>query len=169
MASSEWQTVTKRSSTAATSTYIPPHLRKNVPGAPAQQTTVNLNNEAAFPSLGGKIASPKKAIEPQDFKQKVHDLIAFERRSENEKAAAAELARLRSGNVYLPLGRSVDNFRRFNEQVIWAMNHENEHGIFVKDTGIPAPSDNDNKNKVVVIELDTDDEDELHILDEEEY
>ncbi len=119
-----WQTVTRNKKTAvptASGGYIPPHLRvKSAEGTPKAPKIVNVTNMDDFPSLGG--STPKSnSCTPWgnriSFKQKIHDLIVTEQRTEAEKMEAEEAARELEGYVVLNLKFDKERYIAFNEKM----------------------------------------------------
>lgn len=127
-------------SSAIKSSYIPPHLRAAAAAKKAAEPPKpeDLQSHTFFPSLGGvkskngPILTVNRVDEPTpglNFKQKIHDLIAFEKRSEIEKEAALDAARALEGFVSLSLKITPEFRRRFNDRVAHAIEIEKEREL----------------------------------------
>ena len=98
--------------------YIPPHLRSKVVEAPK---AVDMNSAEDFPTLGGSKTKKTSAWGSKAlFTEKIHDLIAFEQRTEAEKMEAEEVARELEGYAVLNLKYNKERYIAFNEKMATA-------------------------------------------------
>ena len=153
------------------SKYIPPHLRMAAAAAAAKKATEppkpeDYQSQTLFPSLGGvkHVIRPNLTVDREyerptlNFKQKVDDLIEFEKKSELEKEAIREAARALEGFVVLSLKITPEFRRRYNEGVARAIEIEKERDIYGYYVP-PLPASQD---------TDVDDEDYV-VLSDDEY
>lgn len=155
-------------SSAIKTSYIPPHLRAAAAAKKAAEPPKpeDLQSHTLFPSLGGvkskngPILTVNRVDEPTtslNFKQKVHDLIAFEKRSEIEKEAALDAARALEGFVSLSLKITPEFRRRFNEGVARAIESEKERELMGYTYPLPnSQTDMDDEDYVTLSDDDSD-------------
>lgn len=118
-----WTTVTRNKKTSVptgSGGYIPPHLRNKDPVAPVPKV-VDMNSTEDFPTLGGGKTKKMTAWGTKPlFTEKIHELIAFEQRTEAEKMEAEEAARELEGYVVLNLKYNKERYIAFNEKMMAA-------------------------------------------------
>ncbi len=124
----EWTVVSNKRGGKASSTYVPPNLRKTTENTVPVAKVCNLNSAEDFPSL---VSVSKKTPttawgNKTSFSQKIQDLIALEQRSEVEKAEAAEAAKELEGYAVLSLKFTKERYIAFNESMA-AAEKEVEH------------------------------------------
>lgn len=121
------------------STYLPPHLRAAAAKKAAAEPPkpADLSSHTLFPSLGGV----KHTVGPNlnvireyerpslNFKQKIDELIALEKRTEAEKEAALEAARALEGFVTLSLKINRDFINKYNTTLARALEIEKEREL----------------------------------------
>ena len=155
-------------SSATKSSYLPPHLRAAAAAKKAAEPpkAEDLQSHKLFPTLGGvkhKI-SPNLTIVREyerpilNFKQKIDDLIALEKRSEIEKEAAREAARALEGFVSLSLTINRDFINKYNTTLARATEIEMARDINGYNHAIPLPmsqGDMDDDDYVVLSDDDS--------------
>ena len=87
-----------------TTKYVPPSMRKQV----VPQEVFDASNKIAFPSLGSNTVEVKKWGVKTSFKKTIDNLIAYEKLTEQEKRAEAELAKTMEGWSILPLEMTTE-------------------------------------------------------------
>jgi hypothetical protein len=92
--------------------YVLPHLRKAAP-APALETA-DLTSQELFPQLG---EAKQSTWTGKSFKQTIHDLIAYEKMTEQERAQQMMREKAMSGWHILPKF-THEWLLRFNEKMI---------------------------------------------------
>ena len=159
-----------RMSSAIKNSYIPPHLRAAAAAKKAAEppTPADLTSTTLFPSLGGvkhKIG-PNLTVDREyerptlNFKQKIDDLIEFEKKSELEKEALREAARAMEGFVTLSLKITPEFRRRFNDGIARAIEIEKErdlYGYCVPPLPLLPASQDDMNDEYEVLSDDDDD------------
>ena len=100
-----------KQSTMATK-YVLPHLRKAAP-APVLETA-DLTSQELFPQLG---EAKQSTWTGKSFKQTIHDLIAYEKMTEQERAQQVVREKAMSGWHILPRV-THEWLLRFNEKMI---------------------------------------------------
>ena len=148
------------------SKYIPPHLRMAAAAAAAKKATEppkpeDYQSQTLFPTLGGM----KHKIGPNltvdrvyerptlNFKQKVDDLIEFEKKSELEKEAIREAARALEGFVVLSLKIDSTFINKYNTTLARATELEKEremYGGYMPPLPASQDSDVDDEDYVVL-------------------
>jgi hypothetical protein len=120
LADNSWTTVTRNKKTAVptgSGGYIPPHLRAKAVETP-KPSGVDVNNAEDFPTLGGtKVKTTNAWGSKTTFTQKIHELIAFEQRTEAEKMEAEEAAKELEGYAVLNLKFDRERYIAFNERM----------------------------------------------------
>jgi hypothetical protein len=163
------------SSDRMSSTYLPPHLRAAAAAKKAAEppTPADLKSTTLFPSLGGvkhRVGPNLNVIREYerpalDFKQKINDLIAFEKQSEYEKEAAREAARALEGFVTLSLKINADFINRYNKNLARAMEIEKERDFlgYMPPQPLPPlpPSQNPDCDDEEYVVLSDDDSDSI--------
>jgi hypothetical protein len=152
------------------STYIPPHLRaaaaaKKVNEPPKPE---DYSSHTLFPSLGGvkhKIG-PNLTVErvyerpTLNFKQKIDELIEFEKQSEYEKEAAREAARALEGFVTLSLKVDRTFINKYNATLARASAIEKERELMGYSMP-PLPMSQDDMNDEDYVVLSDDEYDSM--------
>lgn len=113
-----WTTVTRVKKTSVptgSGGYIPPHLRSKTVDAPKPKA-IDMTSADDFPTLGGSKMKVTAWSKPS-FTEKIHDLIAFEQRTEAEKMEAEEVARELEGYAVLNLKYDKARYIAFNEKM----------------------------------------------------
>lgn len=125
MASTDgWATVTAKKAQVA------PHLRQKE-AAEAKKSapeTMDVSSSLQFPSLGGTKQSSVPSTK-MDFKQKVHDLIELDKRTEAEREAAAEAARAMGDFVSLSLRFDKERWAKLTDREIAIQKREAEYSL----------------------------------------
>lgn len=147
--------------------YIPPHLRAAAAVTAAKKAMEppkpeDYQSQTLFPSLGGvkhKIGSNLMVEQPTlNFKQKVDELIEFEKKSELEKEALREAARALEGFVSLSLKIDHNFINKYNTTLARSVAIEKQRevgGYNVPPLPLSLMSDMDDEDYVVL----SDDED----------
>ena len=151
---------------AIKSSYIPPHLRAAAAAKKATEPPKpeDYGSHTLFPTLGGvkHTIRPNLTVErvyerpTLNFKQKIHDLITFEKQSEIEKEAAREAARALEGFVTLSLKINRDFINKYNTTLARSAAIEKERDTY----GYIQPSIHADSN-------DMDDEDYVILSDDD--
>ncbi len=152
-------------SSAIKNAYIPPHLRAAAAAAAAKKATEppkpeDYQSHTLFPTLGGvkhKIG-PNLTVErvyerpTLNFKQKVDELIEFEKKSELEKEALREAARAMEGFVCLSLKVDRTFINKYNATLARASAIEKERELMgcMPPLPISLMSDVDDEDYVVL-------------------
>ncbi len=151
--------------------YIPPHLRAAAAATAAKKAAEppkpeDYKSDTLFPTLGGvkHVIRPNLTVErvyerPNlNFKQKIDDLIEFEKKSEIEKEALREAARALEGFVSLSLKIDRKFIHKYNHTLAHAAKIEAHREMY----GYVAPplpasqSDMDDEDYVVLSDDDSD-------------
>jgi hypothetical protein len=115
-----WTTVSRNKKTSVpmgSGGYIPPHLRSKTPVAPVAKA-IDMNSAEDFPTLGGSKTKKASAWGSKAlFTEKIHELIAFEQRTEAEKMEAEEVARELEGYAVLSLKYDNERYIAFNDKM----------------------------------------------------
>ena len=93
---------------------------------------MDVSNVQQFPSLGGNknnTLAPKK----MDFKQKIHDLIELDKRTEAEREAAAEAARAMGDFVSLSLRFDKERWDKLADREISIRKREADYSLYEVD------------------------------------
>jgi hypothetical protein len=155
-------------SSAIKNSYIPPHLRAAAAAKKAAEppTPADLKSTTLFPSLGGvkHVIRPNLTVDREyerptlNFKQKIDDLIEFEKKSELEKEALREAARAMEGFVTLSLKITPEFRRRFNDGIARAIEIEKERDLFGYMVHLPPSPTNymDDEDYTVISDDDSD-------------
>lgn len=94
-------------------TYVPPAKRKEVPKA-ADLSMEELNDAKLFPTLKeGPTLQSKWNKQGPSFKQTIDNLIAAEKMSEQEKAAAEERRQANDGWIRFPAKPTHEMYKRY--------------------------------------------------------
>lgn len=148
------------------SKYIPPHLRAAAAAAAAKKATEppkpeDYQSQTLFPSLGGvkHVIRPSLTVErvyerpTLNFKQKVDDLIEFEKKSEIEKEALREAARALEGFVVLSLKINRTFIDKYNKTLARSTEIEKERDMFghyIPPLPVSQETDMDDEEYVVL-------------------
>jgi hypothetical protein len=101
--------------------YTPPSLRKKQQEQIHQEKPLpppsTESFEKEFPTLGSVLSKNATASQGDSFKQKIHQLIALEQRTENEKRIAEEQERMNRGNTFLSLRLQSTFATQFNNRL----------------------------------------------------
>ncbi len=154
-------------SSAIKNAYIPPHLRAAAAAAAAKKTTEppkpeDYQSHTLFPTLGGvkHKNGPNLTVEQPalNFKQKVDELIEFEKKSEPEKEALREAARAMEGFVSLSLKVDRTFINKYNATLARASSIEKERELMgcMPPLPISLMSDVDDEDYVVLSDDDYD-------------
>ena len=92
--------------------YIRPQLRKK-----QEAENPDFNSDHAFPTLGVSIVKAWNT-DKKSFKQKIEDLIAFEKMTEHEKELRAEEKKAMEGWEVLKLPMTRERLIAFNEKIL---------------------------------------------------
>ena len=145
--------------------YIPPSLRKET----VSTESLDASNKDLFPSLG-KISGPSKIWGTKaSYKTTIHNLIAYEKLTEQEKIAEAERAKSMEGWTVLSLALTKE---RLNEIHNKNMEKEEELENVYQDGGfyIYLPKVEIPKRTQMIINEDiSDNESELEDEYEDDY
>ena len=118
-----WQVVSRTKKTSvptASGGYIPPHLRNKGSIQNIAPKTVNVDSMDDFPSFGMKTMTAQNGSpwgSKTSFSQKVHDLIAFEQRTEAEKMEEIEITKELEGYAVLSLKFDKERYVAFNDKM----------------------------------------------------
>jgi hypothetical protein len=98
--------------------YVPPSRRTDTSAASLPQPPPDLSSTSMFPTLG-IIKNTKTAWAPANgsFTQKIHEWIAADRMTVEERTRAAEKARELEGWTTISIPKGTEVFTKFNEHI----------------------------------------------------
>jgi hypothetical protein len=110
--------------------YVPP--AKRATKAEVKDVNINVNDEKEFPTMGAVV---HKKWEGKSFKQKIEDLIAFDKISAAERKAAKDAKDAMLGWHTLTLPKTHADFEKIHDRII-QFNTEFKRIQELKDLGL---------------------------------